>query len=113
MGFAAMLLIGYLVVAGNVTGKTVEASKSVAADRIAREFQDELLLATQVHDGYTRTFMIDDSVQEIPVSVTNGSGIIAVGVGDVSTQIRVPEYQGTPSTGYNTITKQNGVIAFQ
>ncbi len=72
---------------------------------------DEVLLATQVSEGYARNFTLPEKIsgKEYTVSIINESVIIASTSRFESSKI-IFQTEGQPLKGTNTIRKTNGTI---
>ena len=104
-GFAVLLLTG--VVSGLYyahTRATVDASNQ-ALERIADEIQQEFILADQLREGYTRTFVVDQTArgESYVVEQTNNSFTLR---SDHSSQTRrTPAFSGVISPPEITVQK--------
>ena len=108
-GFALLILIGLLTTLLAVQSRTNEDIASQQAEDIAAQIQQELVLASSVHNGYERTVVLPANIQGQDYSIELAASAVYVRVGDYNAIQPIPSVNGTMSPGENTITNTGGV----
>lgn len=110
MGFATLILVSYLWLAGYLTSQSSQEAMRTSAQSIALDVQQHILTASSVRDGYRSSFFLPGETEQGVVVVTNGTQDVTVVVGSQNAVVNTPDYQGFFQPGENNITKQSGVV---
>ena len=81
-----------------------------AVDDVALKLQKELLIATNVEDGYSRVFQIPDRIDSINYSVAIENLTLYVKSKNSFSIVSIPKVIGNVSKGANIINRTNGII---
>lgn len=81
-----------------------------AVDDVALKLQKELLIATNVEDGYSRVFQIPDRIDSINYSVAIENLTLYVKSKNAFSIVSIPKVIGNVSKGTNMINRTNGII---
>ncbi len=77
----------------------------------ASSLQQELLLASNVQDGYRRTILIPDELDGRPYSIANDASLLTLSFDDGTTYSRdIPPVSGSFAIGSDTIRTLGGSI---
>jgi hypothetical protein len=108
---AIALIIGvvYLSVGTRMLVDTSEQQRIDALDDVGYSVQDEIILATQVADGYKRSFVIPDRADRFTYTMSNSENSLTLASGPTTLVYYLPNITGTFQKGQNVVRK-NGVI---
>ena len=112
MGFATVILLAFLFVVLYVQDAALADQERAVAERIASEIRQELVTASVVMDGYTRTLVIPERAINRDVAVAARPQGVWVRVGSQEVVVRTPAYSGEPSLGTNTLRRVGGEVFF-
>lgn len=73
--------------------------------------QNELVLANQVEDGYSRSFFLPDKLDGQSYSLLIVDNSLTISTQKAAYSVRIPQVQGAIAKGMNNITKQDNVVA--
>jgi len=91
--------------------QTAKASQERELVRdLAEMVQQEIILASNMEEGYARTFYIPESLEEVSYTIENSPNAIIVRSENVDYDLPIPEVRGVLSKGANTIRSLNGLI---
>jgi hypothetical protein len=77
---------------------------------ISYKIQNEINLASQVKEGYKRTFYLPDELDGNEYTITTYENEFKVSMNNMDFSLRIPKINGTIKKGNNTITNKGGVI---
>lgn len=106
---ATFILVGLLTVLLHTQGDALSDADAQALSNAADVVQQELLLAAQVRDGYSRTVTLPIARYQ-DYSTTHTNTTVTLSSGDRSYTRDTPPYIGTIDGYTMTITKDQGVI---
>jgi len=101
------IFIGIFLARSSIASADREA---IIASDYARMLQKEIILASQVSDGYSRSFYVDKKVDGIEMNISNTANRLYVITRNHDIILKIPEVEGSIVLGKNTITKDNGII---
>lgn len=112
---SAFIIMTLLVSLNVVTGKKQMQQSYLQLQDIAKATQQEIILAAQVNDGYTRQFYIPPSVGRFDFVLETGNATSAgsyftMDFEDIQLFYKIPQVYGELQTGMNNITKTNGKV---
>lgn len=111
-GIAMIVGMLYLALSANLMMTKSEEQRIAALNDIGYMIQDEIILATTVQDGYSRTFTIPEKASRFTYEVALTSPTtVTLQSGSVTANYRIPEVDAgsTLAKGENTITKRGAV----
>jgi len=92
-------------------------SSSIASDQgvsevtdLARSVQEELILASQVSEGYHRSFVLPTRLQRGEYSITNSEELLTLSYDSATVSLAIPLVNGTLQKGANVIIHENETI---
>lgn len=111
MMLAIAAIIGILFIASlsNILSDKGEERRIRALNDIGYMIQDEVILATQVEDGYRRVFTIPQKASYFKYTITNTPTGVILSSGRTIITYPVPVVDGSFVKGDNTLTK-NGKV---
>ena len=109
VAFAVIIGLIFLALAGNVFSDVTETQRRDILYDMGYMLQDEIILATQVEDGYTRTILIPNKLDRFPYTISNTPTGITLTSSRVTATFSIPEISGMLAKGPNTITKDGTV----
>ncbi len=110
MVIATIMLVGYLVLVGTIQQRGQDAQARADATEVADQLQAALILAAEVHDGFSQNITLPLDFEGQPYTVEAANQSIVVHVLGASAYRRTPPYTGSPKPGSDFITKRAGVI---
>ena len=110
------IILTFIVIVQKLSDEKLEGKALNELDDLGKSIQQELLLATQLEDGYSREIYIPPKLYGIVyiMNLSNASStIMYLNFYFEGTELfyAVPYLQGDVKTGLNTIAKQNGTIS--
>jgi len=112
LGVAMLMIMLFLsIVSKDMEFMVTKKEQNVLRD-IGFSVQNELFIAANVKDGYTRTFEIPPNYRGVNYNVSVNSGYLILS-SDRTNQLAeyaLPEFNGTLHLGFNQINKSGGVI---
>ncbi len=112
VGFVLFFFVTFiLVVQGNISDKMRE-KKNFAIKEIAMTVQDEINLASESTDGYSRVFKIPENLNGQDYDIIINEGMVYVHTLDnkYTTTFPVADVTGIIQKGENIIKKENGKV---
>lgn len=106
--FAMVILVAAFY--SNIAKLRGERDFFVAKDT-AFIIQNELVLANQVEDGYSRSFFLPERLDGQQYSLTTSNNSLTITTQKASYSVRIPQVEGTIAKGMNNITKTNNVVS--
>lgn len=110
-------LVMLLVLLSSISSLSSEKMKQKAyfeVNDIAISAQQEILLASELHDGYRREFFIPETVQNLDFTIVLGNASsgnhLRVNFENQETFYLLPPINGSIQKGINILTKQNGML---
>lgn len=119
--FLSLTIIGFLILLTMIaalgvysSGKKLEKTYAEIQD-IGRTVQQELLIASEVQDGYRREIYIPESVNGIFINLTYGNttkntGYLSFKFENQEVYYEVPQLSGNIGLGVDIISKNNKTI---
>jgi len=111
MSISIIILMLYM---GVTNGWITDYVRTRAQDAIETQglaIQRELLLATVVHDGYSRTITIPQFAGPFNYTLSSTPGYISLSYQQEIIEYVVPNVSGNLTKGVHTIWKQGGIIS--
>lgn len=102
-----IVFIGITSARGQIFSSDKEAE--IAKD-YAKIIQSEIIIASQVSDGYYREFYVKNQSDGIKMNITNRANRIYVSTKNHEINLKIPEVEGNIIYGKNIIRKENGKI---
>ncbi len=112
VGFVLFFFAAFsLVIQGNMSDKLRE-KKTLAIKEIALTVQDEINLASESIDGYSRSFKLPENLngQEYSININEGMVYIITTDKKYAMALPVANVTGNVNKGLNTIKKDNGKV---
>ena len=120
--FLILLVMGvffvltFIVIVRNLSDQKIQNKALDELDDLGKSIQQELLLASQLQDGYSRDIYIPPKLYGVPytmnVSVASGDIMyLNFYYYDVELFYEIPYINGDVKTGLNTISKNNDEIS--
>lgn len=108
--FVFVIAVGFiLAVSSQMTELSKEKDKLLIRDTVNR-VRDEIALASEMEDGYTRRFEIPSKINSKDYDIVIAQTQIKGTVGDVVYVAVAPETDGQPNITTNIIRKYGGMI---
>ncbi len=116
--FEFMLLVGVvffavlvLVAASYTNISELKGKKEfLMAKDVASIVQNELVLASQVEDGYSRSFLLPENLDGVQYTLLVINNSLTITTSKSSYFVRIPAVQGNAAKGMNNITKQDNIV---
>jgi len=107
MFFVFILVLGAVIYYSQIK---MRESSYIALEDLAYKIKGEVELASEVNDGYQRTFTIPSEInfKEYNLSVTNFE--LTIKLDEFEFSLFLPEYNGNLQKGANIIKKQGGDV---
>ncbi len=86
-----------------------EQERSLVKD-VSIKAQHELIIASNVEDGYLRTFSLPSTLDQISYSISITGNTLITNTSEYEYDLNVPSVVGNIQKGNNTINKTNGII---
>jgi len=111
MMMAIVIFIGtvFLGIANTSFQRTALEERIAAISDVGFTIQDELILATTVADGYTRTMIVPQAAGRFTYDLTNTPTLMYIESEKLSLTFGLPNITGTITKGENEITKEGQV----
>lgn len=77
---------------------------------VAYKVQNEIVLASVVNDGFSRTFIIPDRLETISYNISISGRTIIAQSSNYDYVLQLPDVNGTLVKGNNTIKKIGGIV---
>lgn len=113
MAIFGFVFFVFIVISIIFLEKSTEVNKQkelLLLDDLAKSLQKEILLAAEVEDGYTRSFIIPSSIDQYNYTLITSSQEITVRTESYDIHKKIPTINGNLTKGNNTITKTQGTI---
>ena len=110
MGFVFLVAIAFEIASIDQLNDFRIQKENDAVQDLALKLQKEVILAASVEDGYSRTFSIPLTLDNINYTLTRENSSIAIQSKNSLFIIQVPNSIGNLTKGINTINKTGGVI---
>lgn len=107
--FALILFVGFIVVMND----TRKDQSSAEAKDFGFKLQREIILASEVHEGYIRKIFIPEYLGKAEFTITNNNRILIITSDDIDYPFRIPETNGTLQKGNNTIRNVGGLVVIE
>ncbi len=101
-GVALMIMLG---ASYDLFNKKIDDTEELKIEDFGRSIQEEIILASEVHEGYERTIELPENVNEIKYNVSLTGNYLIVSYKDGDIAYPLPEVSGSISKG--TVTIQN------
>ena len=112
-GSVFFFFISFLfVIQSNISDKVLER-RSIQVQEIALIIREEVSLAFESSDGYSRNFKIPEKIDGLEYSVIISDGFVFVMTEDEKHAVTFPimDVTGQPEHGDNYITKNSGIVS--
>ena len=117
--FVSMVIISLVVclfILGLLSSWHRDSSNEYRQSRIrllGYEIQEELILASEVHEGYNRTFVIPEKILNYNYTINNTFNRLILSSHDEEFYFPIPLVQGNLSKGENNILNKGGVVVIK
>ncbi|MBC8501488.1 MAG: hypothetical protein ISS25_04400 [Nanoarchaeota archaeon] len=106
---ALVILVGFVVVLQD----TLEDRKAAEIKDLGFQIQRELILASEVHEGYSRDIDIPEYIGKYDYTIINNERVLILTVDDVDYPFPIPKTNGTIKKGTNTIKNIGGEVVIE
>ena len=106
---ALVILVGFVVVMND----TREDQKAAEIKDLGFQIQRELILASEVHEGYSRDIDIPEYIGKYDYTIINNERVLVLTVDDVDYPFPIPKTNGTIKKGNNTIKNIGGEVVIE
>jgi len=112
IGFILFFFIAFLVIIQENIGDKTKERQNVLLGEVVKIVQDEINLAYESSEGYSRDFEIPDKInnQDYEINITAGDVYAVISGGKNAIALPVAEVNGEISKGLNHIKKEAGEI---
>ncbi len=112
LGFVLLFFSVFLIIVQGNTRSNLEQKNNLIARGIAEEVQDEVNLALEASEGYSREFELPNKIGAIDYDVNIIDEMVYLNTSDNSIALALPivNVTGNVQNGTNTIKKENGEI---
>lgn len=111
MGLAISVVLIFSVIALNYSAQAFDAQHTKALENLAYATQEEFLLASQVNEGYTRTFTLPTKIVGGSYELSNDNYSFTLLGEHTSISLDIPHSTGELKIGENTLQNNNGIIS--
>lgn len=109
-GFVLFFFIAFFtVIKLNIEEKNKD-KEVIIAQNLALNVQDEISIASEASDGYSRSFSIPNNILGKDYVINISDTLISVKLNEFQIAYKIPEVNGQIRKGSNFIRKQNGSI---
>lgn len=112
--FSLAMLLVLLASVSSLSSQKMKQKAYFEVNDIAASAQQEILLASELHDGYRREFFIPESVQNLDFSMVldnaSSGNYLRVSFENQETFYLIPPITGNIKKGINTLTKKDGML---
>ena len=113
-----MIVFGFMMFAAVVFIEVIQESQSdknkekeiIIVQNIALDVQDEIALASESTNGYSREFTTPVNILGKDYSITLIESYVFVGVDDYSRSFKILNVSGNINKGFNIIKKENDAV---
>lgn len=109
LAIAVIISMVYLVAANNLLKDTSEEQRVMEIDNIGYAVQDEIILATSVSDGYSRTIFLPEKAGRFVYTISSDGTGITLQSDSYSQFYETPHFTGSIHKG-NNIIQTTGVV---
>jgi hypothetical protein len=108
--FSMAIVIGvlYLAIGTSMFVDASEQQRREAIDEVGYLIQDELILASSVTDGYSRTFLVPAKADRFTYTMTQTPTSVALASGTINMTYTLPLHDGTLNIGQNVVRARAG-----
>ncbi|MBU0666723.1 MAG: hypothetical protein ABIC91_00100 [Nanoarchaeota archaeon] len=110
LSFAILLSIILLVVINITLGEKITEKNFLELKNLGYSIQRELILATEVYDGYSRTIFVPEQINSLDYSLSNTDRLLIIRFEETDITFPIPKINGVVVKGNNTIRKTAGVV---
>jgi hypothetical protein len=110
MGAGLVFLIGFVIAITALGADKVDEKAYYKLNDFGASIQSEIILASEVNEGYTRTIFIPRSVEGIPFTMNNTNSHLFVHYKKEQLHYAIPNTLGMLQQGYNTLRNNNGTV---
>ncbi|MFC1648091.1 hypothetical protein ACFL1B_01395 [Nanoarchaeota archaeon] len=110
VGLAILFIIIFLGISYSLFNDNIRIRNEDKIRDIGYSIQNEIILASEVHDGYKREITLPEHLGGLDYSLVTANNYFVVSYKDGDIVFQVPEIQGALSKGAVTIRKVNGNI---
>jgi uncharacterized protein (UPF0333 family) len=115
MTLGVAILIILIIAVGSISKNKTDEKTYYELDDFGNSIQQELILAAELEDGYTRIINIPTSINGRKYNITTGSagdyaGYLNIDYMTTTIYYPIPVVNGTLQKGYNKIRKENGSV---
>ena len=103
MAFGMLLMITLIIIGANYSKDTIEAYRQQALLDLGYTLQDELILATTVHEGYEHDIYLPTTIGRFHYVIDMTTTNIKLSSGVQSYNFRIPNTTGAFIKGSNTL----------
>jgi len=107
--FSLIVFTGFVVVMNDAREDQVYAELKDFGFKMQRE----LILASEVHEGYSRNIYLPEFIGKIEYTITNSNRVLIITSGDIDFPFPIPNTNGIMIKGNNTIRNINGVVVIE
>jgi hypothetical protein len=109
-GFVLFFFVTFFtIIQGNISEKNQEKEK-ILLQNIALNAQEEISIASEASDGYSRTFKIPENILGKNYKINITETFLFASLDNFHLTYKIPEVIGNISKGDNLIRKQNGSV---
>jgi hypothetical protein len=112
VGFVMVFFSVFLLIIQENVSTKLEQKQSRMVNELVTEVQDEINLALEASDGYSREFFVPEKIanREYGLAVVGGMVYLKTTDGKYAVALPIPQVNGTFQNGTNIIRKENGEI---
>jgi len=112
--FSLSMLLVLLASISSLSSEKMKQKAYFEVTDIAKSVQQEILLSSELHDGYKREFLIPETVQNLDFTISLGNlssgNYLRLAFENQETFYSIPPITGNIKKGINILKKQNGVL---
>ncbi len=110
VGFSGVAIIVLLGIAHNVFQDKVREGRSDKIREFGYSIQNEIILASEVHEGYKRNVTLPSTLGETGYGVKIQNNFLVINYTEGEVLFPLPEVSGSISKGTNTIKNVDGNV---
>lgn len=100
----------FLISIYGLISDAAEEERLAAINQIAYAIQDEIILATEVEDGYERDFYIPNRAGQFVFTLEGTESSITITSGQLKQSYTIPTIDGVVKIGTNRVRKMGSII---
>lgn len=116
LGMLIVMMLAFLLIISELSRDKMEEKAMDVLKDLGISVQNEIILASNVREGYTRTVIIPDRIEGVPINITSETSWLYTEYHGKIQIFRIPNITGEPFSGPGTyrislVEGGNGLVA--